>query len=59
MKRKYIIHYMCDFDVYGEDYDEAYDNAYEMIQDMPSRNPLLNGEIVGIEEDTETVKYFS
>ena len=62
MKRRYIVHFSCDFTVYGEDDDEACDNAYELIDNMPSNNPLNNGEIYGIEIDEDTparAAYFS
>lgn len=51
MKRRYIVHFSCDFTAYGEDDDEAFDNAYELIDNIPSNNPLNNGEIYGIEID--------
>lgn len=62
MKRRYIVHFSCDFTVYGEDDDEAFDNACELINNMPSSNPLNNGEIYGIEIDEDAsarAVYFS
>lgn len=62
MKRRYIVHFSCDFTVYGEDDDEAFDNAYELIDNMPSNNPLNDGEIYGIEIDEDAparASYFS
>ena len=53
MKRRYIVHFSCDFTGYGEDDDEAFDNAYELIDNMPSNNPLNDGEIYGIEIDED------